>query len=232
MTRARKNGKNNGQRKAKRNGGSNAVTMPRTMELVRFQPDVFGFPDRLLTKLRYSDFHAVTSTTGAVGSYVFRWNSTFDPNQTGTGHQPLYRDVYASVYDHYAVVSARAIIRCTYVDADSPVFVCVNTDDDTSPSTTAQTLAEMSHGVSTLLTPLSGSHSYEEIIVNWDCKEILGVDPYTSEEYKTAVGSNPTEESCLIISAATTDTTTATVNFQIILEQKVLWTELTTPTQS
>lgn len=206
--------------------------MSKIPQIVRYHPNVFGFPDKLLTKLRYSDFHAVTSTSGAVGTYVFRWNSTFDPNYTGTGHQPLYRDNYASVYDHYSVISARAIVRFTYVDTDSPMFVSLNTDDDTTTSTTAQTLAEQSHGVSTLLTPLAGSHSFEEIAVDWDCMRILGIDPYLTEAYKTPVGENPSEESLLAISAATTDTTTATLNFQIILEQTVMWSELTTPTQS
>ncbi len=182
--------------------------------------------------MRYSDFHGVTSTSGAIGSYVYRWNSTFDPNFTGTGHQPLYRDVYASVYDHYSVIAARAIIRITYVDADSPIFVSVNTDDDSTFTTTAQTVAEQSHGVSDLMTPLSGSHSYKEFIVNWSAQQVLGIDPYVTESYKTPVGENPSEESYLAVLAATTDTTTASINFQIILEQTVLWSELTTPTQS
>lgn len=199
---------------------------------MQLKPSVFGFPDRLETKLRYSDFSGVTSTTGAVGQYKFRWNSTFDPDFTGTGHQPLYRDTFSAIYDHYSVIKARAIIRFTYVDADSPVFVSINTEDDSTATSTAQTLAEQSHGVSTLLTPLSGSHSFKEFVVNWDCASILGIDPYITEGYKTAVGSNPDEESYLVISAATTDTTTATVNFQIILEQTVLWSELQTPTQS
>ncbi len=182
--------------------------------------------------MRYSDFHSATSTTGSIGSRLYRWNSTFDPDQTGVGHQPLYRDTYAAIYNHYSVIRARAIIRITYVDADSPMFVCINTEDDSSISATVQTLAEQSHGISTMLTPLSGSHSYKEFVVNWDCKEVLGIDPYITESYKTAVGSNPSEESYLVVSCATADATTASISYQIILEQTVLWSELSTPTQS
>jgi hypothetical protein len=222
----------NKNKNKKKNGVGYGSSIAKKPQYIRFQPDCFGFPDRLLTKLRYSDFSSVTSTSGGLGTDTYRWNSTFDPDETGTGHQPLYRDTYAAIYDHYAVVSARAIIRFTNTDVDSPIFITVNTDDDGTTSTTPQTVAEQSHGISTLLTPLSGSHSFHEFVVKWDCMEMLGIDPFTSETYKTAVGSNPTEASNLAISAATTDGSTASINYQIVLEQTVLWTELSTPTQS
>jgi hypothetical protein len=199
--------------------------------VVQFTPNVFGFPDRLMTRLRYSDFGTIASTSGGVSSYKFRWNSTFDPDHTGTGHQPLYRDTYAGIYDQYAVVRARARVRFSN-QTTSLFFVSLNTDDDTTVSTTATTLAEQSHGVSTIVTALTGSHSYVELVANWDCAQFLNIDPYTSETYKTAVGSDPTEQSILALIAATADGSTATINFQIILEQDVLWTELSTPSQS
>lgn len=200
--------------------------------IVRYTPNVFGFPDRLMTKLRYVDIQNNVSTVGALVKHVFRWNSTFDPDFSVAGHQPLYRDTYASVYDQYSVVSARAKIRF-----DNPniigFVVGVLTDDDTSTSTTFQTLMEQNHGQSDTLTTASGSHSSREFIITWDCASVLNIDPYTSEAYKTAVGSDPTEVSTLIVWSLPIDaSTTATIQFKIELEQDVLWTELTTPSQS
>lgn len=193
---------------------------------------MFGFPDRLLTRLRYSDVFSITSTSGAQGLQVYRWNSTFDPDLTNAGHQPLYRDTYASIYDQYAVVSAKAIVRIFSVDADTGFQVNVNTDDDATFSTLPNVLAEQSHGITHLLSPLAGSKSNITIVSDWSAAEYLNIDPFTSQTYKTAVGSNPTEISFLGISVFTTDATTGSVSFQISLEQEILWTELATPSAS
>ncbi len=202
-------------------------------QVVRYTPDVFGFPDRLLTKLRYADVLSNSSTSGSLATQIFRWNSTFDPDFTNTGHQPLYRDTYAGVYDQYAVVRARARVIFDNPNAAVGFVIGVVTDDDTTASTTFQTLMEQSHGQRTTLTPLSGSHSSHEFLITWDCAQVLNIDPFTSESYKTAVGSNPTEVSTLVMWSKPIDgSSTAGVQVTIELIQEVLWTELTTPTQS
>lgn len=202
------------------------------MPIVRFRPSIFGFPEKLLTKLRYCDYKNLTSTAGALNKYFFNWNSTFDPDNSGGGHQPLYRDTYASIYDHYSVVSCLAKVR---IDNPTSVgfIVGVVTDDDSSGSSTFQTLMEQSTADFDTLTPLTGSHSSIEFTRNWDCESVLGIDPYASETYKTAVGSDPTELSTLIVYSIPVDgVSTGTLSMIIELEFTVLWTELTTPTQS
>jgi len=201
--------------------------MPR-MPIVRFSPPVFGFPDRLITKLRYHTLGTVNSTAGVVGTQVMRWNSTFDPDQTGTGHQPLYRDQLAGIYDHYSVISARAQVRLTNDSAD-PFAVGLLTDDDASGPSSIDTLCEQSHGLHAILTPLTGSRSSVRFIAAWDCKTILGIDPFASETYKTAVGSNPAEESDLIVWVSDLAGNTAGILFDIEMEYDVLWTELADP---
>jgi hypothetical protein len=165
-----------------------------------------------------------------LGQYGFRWNSIFDPDFTSTGHQPLYRDTYAAIYDQYAVVSARADL--TFINAGSSVtFINAVTDDDSTPSTTGDTLAEQSHGLSTILGVSTGGRNMHEMRVSWDCKQVLGIDPYASETYKTAIASNPTEQSFLwLTNIATSGSTDVVVN--VLIEYDVLFTELTTPVQS
>ncbi len=224
-------GKRN-RKTVRRNNQSGQLSKAENPPIIRYQPDIFGFPDRLMTKLRYSDVLNATSSSGALNTYLMRWNSTFDPDLSGTGHQPLYRDTYASVYDHYAVVRAYAKIRFDNASNVGFIIGCL-TDDDGTPSTTFQTLMEQSHGVNTTLTPLSGSHSSHEFNISWDCADVLNIDPYSSQTYKTAVGSNPTEDSILVMWSKPIDgSTTATVQIRIELIQEVLWSELQTPTQS
>lgn len=200
-------------------------------QISRFVPKVYGFPDSLQTSIRYHATWTITSTSGVVSNYVFRWNSTFDPDATSGGHQPLYRDTYASIYDHYSVVSASANIRFLNGTAESWIVGCV-TDDDTSGSSSVDTLCEQSHGFHTTMTPLTGSKSLVSFSPKWDCKKVLRIDPYASETYKTGVASNPAEESDLILWAATLTGNTATITGDIELIYDVLWTELTTPSGS
>jgi len=200
-----------------------------TMAIGREMP--FGFPDKIVSKLRYVDLLTLSSTLGSIGKQAFRWNSTFDPDATGTGHQPLFRDTFASVYDQYAVVSAVAKVKFINTGVD-PIRVGVVTDDDFTSSTTVNTLCEQFHGQHVMLPPMAGSLSSHTFTITWDCKKILSIDPYTSELYKTAVGSNPTEESYLHCWMSNSLAGTSVAYVDVELVQNVLWTELNTPVQS
>lgn len=65
------------------------------------------FAQRYITKMKYAE--AISISSG--GPQVYRWNlnSVFDPNRSGTGHQPYGHDTLASVYNRYRVIS------CSYV---------------------------------------------------------------------------------------------------------------------
>jgi len=194
---------------------------------------VFGFPNRLISKLRYVDTYSLSSSGGSTGKQILYLNSTFDPDNTGTGHQPLYRDTFAAIYDQYAVISADVTVTFVSNATTSPMRIGMVIDDDNSTSTTVNTLCEQSNGVNALLPNATGAPSMHVFKMHWDCKKILQIDPFASETYKTAVGSNPTEISSLLLWAAPADLTSTTVTIvSVELEQMVLWTELTSPTQS
>lgn len=185
----------------------------------------------MISKLRYHETGTLSSTAGSLASYLFRWNSTFDPDFTGGGHQPLYRDTYAAIFDHYSVISATAVIKFVNPVSNSYLVGCV-TDDDSTLSSQTDTLCEQNTGVHTLLPPLSGSLSSHTFTMTWDCKRVLGIDPYDTQGYKTAVGSNPSEESYLILWATDVAAGSTSVLFDIELYQTIMWSELSTPVQS
>jgi len=58
-------------------------------------------PSRFITKMKYSEF----VNTDTFGQYVFNLNSIFDPNRTGTGHQPYGFDTLATLYNRYRVIA-------------------------------------------------------------------------------------------------------------------------------
>lgn len=191
-----------------------------------------GFPDRLMTKLRYFDTGTLVVTAGSLAKQVFRWNSTFDPDLTGTGHQPLYRDTFAGLYNHYAVISATAEVKILNTDTDTIIICGMVNEDDSSSSSTIDTLCEQSTGQHTILPPLAGSLSSHTFRMSWDARKKLNIDPFVSESYQTAVGSNPTEEQDLVIWGSNFDASSSVITYAITLVQTVLWTELSSPTQS
>jgi len=174
----------------------------------------------------------LVSVSGSIGKQVIYLNSTYDPDNTGTGHQPLYRDTYAAIYDQYAVVSATLTVTFV-INAAQACIVGAVVEDDNTTSSSVTTLMEQNLGEHRLVPMATGSPNTHTFTVKWDCKRDLGIDPYASESYKTAVGSNPTEVASMLLYAVPADGAASTTTFaNITLEQVVLWTELTTPTGS
>lgn len=87
------------------------------------------FPAVQFAKLRYSEVITFDAPSGAPVHYLFRANSINDPNRTGTGHQPYGHDVYAQIYNHYAV--QKAICTVTTVQSNNGIFGVTQTDDVT-----------------------------------------------------------------------------------------------------
>lgn len=63
-------------------------------------------PQRYICDMKYTETVAMNLTNAY--SYAFNLNSIFDPNRTGTGHQPYGHDTLASLYNRYRVV------KCSY----------------------------------------------------------------------------------------------------------------------
>lgn len=61
-------------------------------------------PERIFVKLRYSEISTVTCAV-AYQLYQFATysSSVYDPNKSGIGHQPMWRDQYATLYQEYRV---------------------------------------------------------------------------------------------------------------------------------
>jgi hypothetical protein len=217
----------------RRNGKRREPTPKGVVTLTTGSNLQFGFPDRVVSKLRYVDTIAIASTAGSIAKQLFYVNSVWDPDASGTGHQPLYRDTFAAVYDQYAVISADIEVTFVAYSGTIPLLVGCVIDDDGTTSTTANTLMEQSHGQSALIPWATGAPSTIKFKVHWDCKKILQIDPFSSETYKTAVGSNPTEVSSLLCWMNPADgSSSLTTYMHVMIEQTVLWTELSTPVQS
>lgn len=87
---------------------SRRKAMARPSKSIIRQPS--GTADSLYVKLRYTQTDSFT-TAGGVSVYnVYRGNSLYDPDLTGTGGQPYFFDQWAALYGAYTVLGSS--VRC------------------------------------------------------------------------------------------------------------------------
>lgn len=94
--------------------------------------------------LRYFEpnFTIDPGAAGTAAAYVFSANGLYDPNITGTGHQPLGFDQLMAMYNHYVVIGAS--IRVTFWNEDSTYtqLVALSTQSGSTPTATMTNLIE------------------------------------------------------------------------------------------
>lgn len=162
-----------------------------------------GFPERIRATLRYCD--VVSPTSAALGNYVFSANGCYDPDITGTGHQPLYFDQYMAVYDHYLVV--RSAIRVTALpNATTPYTLTVMPNDDNG-STSVNTTEWESPGAANRVVHNSEGPKTVSILYKPEgaFTDLISANP----NMRGTVAANPTEAQCFIIRTAALDQVTA-----------------------
>ena len=65
------------------------------------------FPIRMVATLRYCETISVTNSLTTISNFNIACNSIYDPNLSGTGHQPYGHDTYANIYNQYTVLRSR-----------------------------------------------------------------------------------------------------------------------------
>lgn len=68
-------------------------------------------PNKFKCKLIYEEDITATASALVPTSYAFKANAIYDPNKTGTGHQPYGRDQIADFYNRYDVTSAKIYVQ-------------------------------------------------------------------------------------------------------------------------
>lgn len=157
------------------------------------------FPDNLVCQLKYVDSYVLTSTGNAMSARQYmRLNSINDPDQTGTGHQPLWHDQLAAIYERYVVVKSRMKVTFTpYANAiatanpSGPMVVGVTGDQDASVSSTITTTLENSEWRT--VQNANGGNNVVILSVDYTPKKNLGL-PDTDDTVGAAFGSNPSAQ--------------------------------------
>lgn len=162
-------------------------------------------PDSILVKLPYSDT-AYTTATGTFGALQkFRLNSIYDPDYSGSGHQPMGYDQWTAIYERYTVIGAKVELQLYSTGSEIVDFVCFPSSFVTDPAS-IYAAKEVKRAWKTIVTP--GEKPVKKSFY-FDMKKILGQKDLSDDQFKTAIGTNPSDDAYLLCYTANVDGSTA-----------------------
>lgn len=115
------------RRSSKRKGRSMSKGYSSKLTVARLPK--FYIPDRTIAKLSYIDTKTHTPTT-TPSQNVYNGNFIYDPDNTGTGHQPFYFDQMTPLYEKFMVRGCKIQIQVTAATNAIPYFVQISATKD------------------------------------------------------------------------------------------------------
>jgi len=182
-------------------------------------------PARRTCRLRYSDYCALSSASGVIAAYVFTANGLYDPNRTGTGHQPLGFDQMMLSYEHFAVVSSKITATFRNTTSSTPtvaITVAPSTTNLTSiPQVIESGLLQMS-----MLEYKGANGSIQTLQVGCDIKRFHGVvDVLDNPSLQGSAAADPTEGSYFILYLWDQLGVSGSCSVDIMIEYTAIFTE-------
>lgn len=182
---------------------------------------IFGFPNAIITTMRYCTSVALVASAGASAIHVFSANSIFDPDVTGVGHQPMYRDQYAALYENYVVLGSKISVEFVNHNTGSGAIVSVSGDNDTTIVSAVDTRTEQSNAISAAMAPATKT----TLFMTYSPEKHLGTTD--SDNGITAVGSSPSNQWYYGVASCHIDSTSSLTTYaRVTIEYTVKFTEL------
>ncbi len=147
-------------------------------------------PDTVLVPMRYRESVLFTNISG-LGTYVYSMNNIFDPNITGTGHQPLGHDQWATFFSKYEVLASRIKIKILPPDLNIVRFT-VFPSETVTPLGNSTASSEQPYSKTTSITDSVVSKS--NFITNYMSVRKLEGRSTASINFTAPFGSAPTSQ--------------------------------------
>lgn len=168
-------------------------------------------PTKLKRTFNYSEKISINAPTGGVsGAYIYSANSLYDPNRSGTGHQPIGFDEFVGVfYDHYVVIGAKINVVAmsqsnTTPDANCIVAIYVRDNAGTVGDITR--VIEQGRCTYGMLGPADGKAGTLSLTHKVNPAKFLGRSkPLSDPDLKGSANGNPQEECYFEINVASID---------------------------
>lgn len=202
------------------------------------------WPDVTYAKLKYFEtFEFKLPATTAPMVQVYRGNSIYDPDLTGSGHQPYGYDVYGGMYKSYYVLGSSISLRCTMGSAtnektSSVRFYVVPLDVTTPLGQTQGT--DTTYGETPRIKTATGTYyGHNPVYLKHYAHTgtVFGLKPNlinSTADFSALVSANPASEWYWHIYAHTIDTaaTASTTYVEVMMTYYVKFFTRVTPTYS
>lgn len=185
-------------------------------------------PQRFITKMKYTETVAMNSLNAY--TYAFNLNSVFDPNRTGTGHQPYGHDTFATMYNRYRVIGCSYTIQGfnstnTVVISANPaneLVVFTNTDEAMENPRTKWITQTAGGGIKVLK-----GNVYIPSLVGRSKAQYMADDRYQAQ-----TGTSPNELAILNLACQSISSGDVTVDCVVTLNYLVEWFDIKNLAQS
>lgn len=185
-----------------------------------------GFPKKMTMTHRYNETVPVAISSGFVTQYAFSTLNMYDPNVTGTGHQPLNYDTMAGIYDHWTVIGSKIDVKIVPTNVGNGAVVGVYLDDGTSMSaaTNYQTFAEQNTSKFKYIT--QGYTLPTSLAAKYSAHKTFGKGVLANCKLLGGSSTSPTETHNYLIWVAALDNSAAITAFiDVTITYIAVWTE-------
>lgn len=162
------------------------------------QPEAVGGGLKPITVCKQRYHERITLGDGLLVPYfyAFRLNSTFDPNETGTGHQPFGRDAMAGQYNDYIVIGASWKVSFKNIGEVTAVSCWAYPSTDAALSVQTYTQAKECSPKMVKTVQLRGSteqleSEWGEVSGQIDPRDFMQIKQSYEENFSAGVGANP-----------------------------------------
>jgi hypothetical protein len=176
-------------------GTSSASASAGNLAISYFSPD--PFPPSVRKQLRYCEnYQLAVGTAGICGTEVtLALNSLYDPNLSGTGHQPYGFDQMAALYTKYRVDSVNVKVEFTTPGSTADQCCIVAFEGIAQQSTTGTSIDQVCERPNVFNAHLSSSGRRLAVITkSFNLWQLVGISQvkYTAEDgYAAACTASP-----------------------------------------
>lgn len=193
-----------------------------------------GFPKSKMFKFRYCDSVVLNAPIGNIASHVFKANGLYDPDVTGTGHQPLGFDEASVYYNHYVVLGSKITVAFSAGSTASSygpsqlvgVFI---SDDATFPGTTSSLTEQGLTKWRYLAQAQTKGNAVTKVVNRFSAKKFFNITDIKDniEELGATVTADPNDQAQFVVWTGSMDTGTDPpfVNCFITIDYIVLMRE-------
>lgn len=198
-------------------------------------PLMSAFNLRHKARLRYADVVTIgTFGVTAVG-WVFSANGLYDPDITGTGHQPLGFDQLMTFFNHYTVT--QSWINVTFLNSatNTPCMVALSVQRASSPLSSYQRVLECGDAVFGNCGAITGSGGPPGTVLRHHVKvaNFQSIPNVLNDDtLRGTAAANPATQMYFVLYVTGLTTSDQSISAQVVIDFEAVFTEPLQPAQS